>query len=554
MSIFNDNIETVYNTNKKWGKFMKKVIVFFFFSFYVFISNAMDRDSTATLKKQIAQYSVIQSQKKFKIFDPEKMVDAGVKWNESIPKNLIITPDEKGVLIGEPGQIRYVSFGTLFYAEPVVLIEHPCVKHSPMFAVAQKEKALLVVSAGNYLDLNRRVSEYIIFQNKLSDFHDNKSHNVFRQKLFEVKKLNWPIQAIALNPTGKVLAIASHDCVHVIELATGVTRQNRFQSRIGNILVVDVAVKPGDIQVAVVNSKGVIDIKKMSGEGEDIEFCSLKSVETADNVKEIHFFDSSDLLFVTGDKAKIIKKSSWLENSQGTVKSRIFSCDDTYGSVSIDQSLQYATVHWTNNTNVSKNTRSKIKVRRENGTSIDEFVLKMTDLPDFYNYITSMGQDGSGVMHLLSVALRGKRVVALTADGHMRLWTLPDTFEVSYGEDKVKGSTSLGDIYKDKLVRRRSHSSPIVGEQSKKGDESLLDNRSKRKSAQRPFRIFRTSTNIDKKKKEEEHGSLQSPPYSPRKGRDEEALSTVQSIDDVQEESKDKPETQHSAKDLLKKK
>ncbi|HLC07479.1 MAG TPA: hypothetical protein VJJ26_04815 [Candidatus Babeliales bacterium] len=542
---------------------MKKVLCSLFFSSCVFVLNTMDvkPSNTAKLKKQIAQYCAIEPQKKFKIFDPEKMVKEGIEWDTFVPNNLLITPDEKGVLIGEPGRVRYVNFGVLFETEPAVLIEHPCVKHPPMLAVAQTGKLLLVVSAGNYTVSGHRFSEYIIFQNEISDSVDNKSHNIFHQKLSEVKKMSWPIQAIALNSTGKVLAIASRDCVHVIELETGETRESKFQPR-GNILVVDIAVKPGDIQVAAVDNNGIVDIKKMFGEGKDIEFSNLKHVETADIIEKIIFFDTSDLLYVAGDKAKIIKKGSWLENSQGTVKSRIFSYDETYNLVLPDQGLQYATVHWTDNTNLSKNARLKMKVRRENGTSVDEFILKMSDLPEVYGFITKMGQDRSGLTHLLpAVALRGGRSAAIATDGYLRAWVLPKRSEVCYEEAQ---KYIVGEIQRDHLMRRRSLSSPNVGEQPKKNNEApAVDNKAKRKSSQRgAFRVFRSSLSMDKKKKDEDHGPVQSHSYSPKEKEDE-VLSPRHSINEEEfnrastqdyRNDQERLETRHSGKDSLKKK
>src|SRR3984885_3699748 len=94
-------------------------------------------------------------------------------FSDLLPGTLVITPDERGIVVGYKGAVYHYDLKHLGGVKERLLFEHPCVKYSPMIEVGslmrREKKELFVVSAGNYKDIeDNHVSEYILFCNDLS--------------------------------------------------------------------------------------------------------------------------------------------------------------------------------------------------------------------------------------------------------------------------------------------------------------------------------------------------------------------------------------------------
>jgi len=116
------------------------------------------------------------------IFDSKKEVKKGILWDDLIPKNIIITPDGKGLILAKRGKVEGFSFDDPSNVK--IIIEHPKAKKSfPIIAVSQKKDGLLtIISASNYKnENNEHVAEYILFCNEWTTG----------------KKLDKPIQALS---------------------------------------------------------------------------------------------------------------------------------------------------------------------------------------------------------------------------------------------------------------------------------------------------------------------------------------------------------------------
>jgi hypothetical protein len=160
---------------------------------------------------------------------------------------------------------------------------------------------------------------------------------------------------------------------------------------------------------------------------EHIDISNLKQVESNDIIKRIYYPTQADILYVTDDgKAKIINIYDFLENTISPIESTLFAHSGSYDKVVADQGENVSTAHWTDNIQAIKDISRKIKVYRKGIECIEKFTLEMEPVQERYDYITEFGQYGSGIGHLLQVALRGNHVVALATDGKMRLWTLPE--------------------------------------------------------------------------------------------------------------------------------
>lgn len=426
--------------------------------------------------------------KKLEVFNNHELVNAGKKWSESVPQAILITPDEKGILIAMYGRVLYGDVRTMVKSKLHELIRHSHQKYCPMIAAAMTKNGLRVVSVLN----NTSDAECIISRNHISNHPDHKSHNVFKKSLREDRRLEAPAQAIALSGDGDIIAIAFKDHIGIIDLLTGTHRRSNFMPYLQGALVtaisapVDVEFGPCEKHVAAASTEGVIDVKRINKTEEDgITLTHFKDINTGENsIEKIHL-NAQQLLYVTKKcEAKIVDVKDWIEHAHGAVKTRtITHCHQckVAADLAFNEGTPLGTVEWSDCQHVSEDKRYKITIRREHGTAAEKLVISLSHfshLEKKYNSITETGQEKSELTHVLLAALRGNCVAALVTDGCLYFWQLPEKYMVPTEEDVAR--LSQAQYYHDKLTRRRSNSSPV----SPSLDE--MQKNEKRKSDKKP--------------------------------------------------------------------
>jgi len=442
---------------------LKKVNFFLIIVCFGFVIKAMD------VPEEPQNTSEVKFLKKFQVWDNDDLVAAGTKRSESFAQSITITPDEKGLLIARYGQVEYVDTRTFIRSKPHELITHSHKKYCPIIAAAMTKKALRVVSVLN----NGSGAECIISRNHMYSNPDHKSHNIFKKSLREDRRLEAPAQAIALSADGEIIAIAFKDYIGIIDLLTGTYRKSNFMPYVRGILItaisapVDVSFGPHEKHVAAVSAECVIDVKRFTKMQENE--CSLthfKDIKTGEEFIEGVHLNAQQLLYVTQQgEVKTIDVRDWIEHSQGNIKKRIIAHHQRH-KAAVDQNFNEGTfsgtIHWVDCPYAREDKRCRMQIHRENNTAGEDFVISPSDSSDVqkkYNFITEMGQEVSGTTHVLLAALRGDLVAALLADGCLYTWQLPEKYKAPTQEDVT--TLSQKERYPDRLIRRRSSSSPV---------------------------------------------------------------------------------------------
>ena len=379
--------------------------ILLFFSFYTVTTVSMD---TPTVSSHLR----IKPQRTITIFDPAQELLLDKPWRKVVPGSIMITPDGKGFVLGEYGQVRHSLFENKIGDVPKVIIEHPCAKkYAPMIAMAQKKDgSLLVVSAGNYTNSEKkRVAEYIVFCNGWC----------------KTEKLDRPVQAIAIDSHGTKLAIAGQRSVVVVDVDTNQTDESFFKGLNKNEnWIVDIAVYKTGRSIIGVGSQNGVQLMSLTKKDDEMDLCTLKQVESADVIKNIYYPSFAELLYLTQDgQAKTIDMYHLFDtDNDQEIKATHFAHPSSYDKVVADPSGYITTAHWTNNIKANH----KIKVYRKNDKCIEKFVLEMPTITEGYDYVTKFGNRAHGIGHLLEVAVRGNVVVALATDGKMQVFDLPE--------------------------------------------------------------------------------------------------------------------------------
>ncbi len=420
--------------------------------------------------------------KDLRFFYTKTVSEEGKLWREIVPGDLIITPDEDGVIVSDPGRVRHFHFNT---GKSDVIIKHQCIKKIPLIAVAeQQDKLLVVASACNYYSKQDRklVAEYAVYSHGFCNF----------------AQMDSPIQAISLNASGDVLAIADLLSVTLIDLNTNKSNQSRFKRKVfdGSHRIVDIAMNPKGNDIVIAGSRG--DIQLMSCAEDLSNFSNDKQVKTGDKIKKIYYPCSGDshsedsvskygeLFYLTDHgKAKIVKVIELNEKDiDRQIDTVFFAKSSKYDKVTADLGDQIAVAYWTDDIKMDEDIRKKIKIYRKDCKGhMDEFILEVPDVEESYDYRTSSGTLDEGIGHLLQVALRGKTVVALATDGRLRLWSLPErhkfntepeviepAIRVTEDRTQIKGRSHSANTYKNPSIttgdavqkRSRSSSTKIV--------------------------------------------------------------------------------------------
>jgi len=416
-----------------WG-FGKITVLFFLYSPIIF---SMDLPVTS-------YRTPLQEEKCITVFDPQKESENGRLWDQVVPGHLIITPDNKGVIMSEPGRVRFVSFEANGVED---LINHCKVTITPLIAAAQKEDgSLLVVSGGNYHNPQEKkfVAEYALY---------------FRGKC-TFQHIDFPIQAISLNSDGNTVAIADLYSVTLIELDININIKKKAEFRhhldYGN-WIVDIAINPkGNGVMAAGNKK---DVQWMMNYG---NLQNLKQWKSPDKIKKIEYPNMEELLYVTDTgQAKLVSMSDLFSKDNDELITAYMLADSSmHDRFVADSGSQVAVAYWTDDIKKNQKLRQTIKIYHKGENGIQKFTLESSHLNE-YVYRTQFGTQDSGIGHLLGIALCGKRVVALGADGKLRCWSLPIQFSTKGNEKKVCEKTE--EPKKDTLTggtnRRRSSSS-----------------------------------------------------------------------------------------------
>jgi hypothetical protein len=514
---------------------------------WVFIAQAMDAPISRSGSPSHSQILSFQPQKKILLWNNKDLKESGVQPCSVTPASLVITPHEDGILYTLPGKVYYCSKKLMKESPPHEIIHHSHTKFHPLIAVASQtgqtdnaftKEVLVVASALNNRSRKSKVPKIQVIIARL--FAKNPpylSHNVFDKHLIEYIDIDMPtegqvlqqeyslsnIQAMKLHKDGKLLVLAFKDHLRMIDLETKIVKKSYFMPRVLlNARIVDVSM-PVNISsssdteqyVAVANSDGIVDFKRYSQQHDQPLFSSIKNINTCSPVKKIEMAPTHDLLYaVDQGEVKIISINDWLEHSSGCVKNRIIS-HGKGNMVAIDEGAQYSSVHWDDNSGLSSANHATMSIYRENGTSMDETVVIVPDLPKKYVFINEKGQEAESASRILLGALRGHCVAAVTTEGCLYFWQLPGMYK-SPTEENIRSDS------RPSLSRRRSLSSPAEDPIKKYAQTSPASVRTatdeKRKSGKRHENVPKLNflKNSSKESLRDAKGSA-SPSESPRK-------------------------------------
>lgn len=364
----------------------------------------------------IVNQSCLKPEKIISVFDAKKELKMRRSWDNMMPGDIMIMPDNEGILLTERGKVQQL----LFKYEPSslkILIEHPCAtKNFPLIAMAQRKDGLIVISAGNYKSKqnNKHLAEYIIWQNERC----------------KTNKLGESIQAITLDHSGRKLAIATQCSVKIIDLKSNQEKEIPFPELCkNNCWIVDIAVdKEGDSIIGVGSDNG-LKLTLIEDDNKR-DLVMLKHLKSSEIIKKIHYSTQAELLYLTQDgKAKIINMCDLLEPQDENVTTTDFSQVFDYDNVIADSTEYIVTAHWSEKNN-------KIEVYRKNNSCTEKFILEIPALYNRYDYVGKYGEYTSGIGHIVQIAIRGKRVVVLTTDGNIYLWSLPQGYYICKQSDK----------------------------------------------------------------------------------------------------------------------
>ena len=475
--------------------------------FIVFPMQAMESEGGP--KVPAFPRNTVMQQKKIRFFDPAKLMNNGIKWNDAAPKKMLIAPNKQGAFVGTQGKVYYVNFGEFFGADPHLLIQHIDKTAMPMFDVVEKPDHQMLVSICNYKNEdNKRVAQCIISRNVINPNVAKNSHNLFTTTCENIV-LNKPIQAMALTFDGTMLAMAQDSFIEVLNLATGKSMTSKFVLPIferneTDTAIVDIAVKncSGRVTIAAANSNGVINIKQMlfkqkssSEEVKELTLSHIKEMVCGDkSIQKIGLIgDDCDLFYTLPDgTTKIIRAHDWVEISgtimNAVVKNYIFCRNELCKKVAADQRYQCATIHWP-----KKREGLIMEVVRENDHMIEKFsLIANDDAQSTCNCIGKGGQDKTVPLYILVAALKDERAAAIFADGYLRFWTLPAKDQKPTEEDVARANDHVGmrkmamldvqrnnsvpvDQIKHKLVRERSSSLPVIEKKKSHKDKTKQD-------------------------------------------------------------------------------
>ncbi len=455
----------------------------FFFSFYALIIFPMEKMEKYPHFVTRPDIVCFKPHNKYKFSDPKAAFTSHISWEEISPGEIKITPDQKKAIIATIGKVNIFHLGASF-EKLERLFDIPQIKGSPLLAIAQKDKELIIVAAGNYTDHHKKkdVSGYRIFKNnQVSEFEP------FNFQINPSSEISPPINKILLSETGRFLIVAHHDHAYIKDLDDNSCDRIRCPKE---NWITDIIMNEKETIILLLTNQGQLSYHNVrrSPANNSVDVALVKTVNTGDIIRHIKFSDSGEsMLYVTlHGEVKIIDTFRFLEHSPvdlsrriinqasdispatscqkeescnsheltpvtgGNVPSSRFSYLKYYTSVAVNQGSEFITAHWTKHG--TPEDCCKIKVYRQTNDTIEKFILiAPLGRGKEYDYITQSGTRETGIGHIISVAIRDNRVLAVCTDGNMYPWMLPDKKDVT----EIK-KEFIDPNQSDRPVRRRS--------------------------------------------------------------------------------------------------
>jgi hypothetical protein len=417
-------------------------------------------------REQTLPNNYLNPHSKYPIFDPNRSSKSNIPWKDTVPRNIMITPDEKGVIITHRGEVRYLNFGPSDAAVPKTVFEHSRMGHTPIVTMGLDNRSqLIIISAINYVhpETRKDVSEYKIYRGKAS----------------EPIQCNDPINGVWL--TGPFLVISHHNPKHpytIIKKLADILQnleENDFEKKEIKFEMVRSSSKNHWTTNVTANSKGTTmilaenqgtiryGIVGKQSEANPIDIIFPKEENTGFIIRQIKLSKSERRILYTTATGQTKKTDIYdlLENSPhnlsrrrfqngpldlphltpqqkdatieihdeasvegGNVKSSFFSRSPDYTSVSVNQGSSLATAHWTKQGTPEE--RRTIKVYREgDDTAFEEFILMIPSAcEETYDYITKKGQRKTGIGHIIRLAFCGNRITAVWTNGILYSFSL----------------------------------------------------------------------------------------------------------------------------------
>jgi hypothetical protein len=352
------------------------------------------------------------------IFNFQEELEREGNTKDVFSVRLLVTPDQKGVLIGRHGKVHFMSIENELNPSVEKLIEHAQFLNSPMMATAhRKDGSLLVCSAGNYSDqLNQKYyGEYILWRDK---------------KISDPQKIHSPLQAIALDKEGKTIALAEASCITCIDVDTHASANYIIFSKNKSDRVLSIDINANYLVVAMLNG----DIHLMQMSHFNGELSPLKKIKAVGDIKQIYYPGESEIVYKTKQhEIKNIDMYAFLDSQEGQELSCLSFGKDYYDKIFFDKENETAVCIWTKKSNNVDCKRNEIIIKKRRK---DEMTLKSTfdliesryEVPlllDQKYFYRKKGRITSGLGHLCYVALCKNVLAALGTDGTLYWWVIP---------------------------------------------------------------------------------------------------------------------------------
>ena len=423
---------------------MYNFICFILISFFCLMHNMVAMES-----KKI---TIVDNHRKpvhtYNVFDFAK------KTKSECARKILISPDESSVLIAKKnGIISRFSFDG---DTQEVLIKHHWVEHMPMMAAAKKHSALLIASAGNYVDeeSKKNMSELVIWQDGYA-----------RTKHFE------PLQAIAMDQAGKIVVMANQfQDISIFDVAADAV-VSKLMCLKNKDRIIDMAINPRGHQIFVAKEQSVDFIDCY---GNKAGFLNQQA-RTTDHIKRVCFPASEEMVYITSDNT--VKALNVYEVLNNEIKPVVLFGSNRNDHVVVDEQTGRIAAFWTKDKNSTDYLRNRILVNKRNKNGIDEYILDVPMSDEKCEYVSKQGYLKPGKRHLLEVALRGTSVVAIGSDGRLHLWKLDEDAKaidkkIEMPSDLHKYKNNVSPIVqKDKKKPTRSRSNLLGSDDSSDTDE-----------------------------------------------------------------------------------